>query len=162
MLLVTSNFYAQQFTLGNKELAFELPNPLWHEALVDSNPKLKMHRTAFKREAIEVAHHVLVIPNIEIVIEATRLDLNGFSSLKKQAIAIKIDSNLYAQNGELKLTNSKGYFGHYTKNNQMYKICIIHCVNNGYGTQIILDCTADVFDEVWVEMRYFVESIKLE
>ncbi len=153
---------AQQFKMGNKQLTFELPNPLWHEALVDSNKKVPMYRTVFKREAVEVANHVLVIPNIEIVIEKTGLQLVGYSSLKQQAIKLKIDSNLYAKNGKLNLQASKAYFAHYTSNNITYKMCVIHYVYNGYGAQIVMDCTADVFDEVWVEMRYFVESLKLE
>lgn len=163
LLLLGSNLVeAQQFRMGNKELTFELPNPLWHEAKVDSNMKINMHRTVFKREAVEVANRVLVIPNIEIVIEKTPYTLSSFSGIKQDAIKIKIDSNLYAKNGNLTLIGSKGYFGHYVRNNTMYKMCIIHCVYNGYGASIILDCTADVFDEVWVEFRYFVESLKLE
>ncbi len=163
LLILGSNLVqAQQFRMGNKELTFELPNHLWHEAKVDSNMKINMHRTVFKREAVEVANRVLVIPNIEIVIEKTPYSLSSFSGMKQSAIKIKIDSNLYLKNGKLMLAGSKGYFGHYVRNNTMYKMCIIHCVYNGYGAQIILDCTADVFDEVWVEFRYFVESLKLE
>jgi hypothetical protein len=162
LMQIALQLHAQQFRMGNKELTFELPNPLWHEAKLDSNPTLDMHRTVFKREAVEKANHVLVIPNLEIVIEKTKLNVESFSLLKQQAIKIKIDSNLYAKNGAVHLTNAKAYFGHYYSNNVYYKMCIIHYVHNGYGLQIVMDCTADIFDEVWVEFRYFVESLKLE
>ena len=153
---------SQQFYMGGPHITFTLPNPLWHEALTDSNMKISMYRTVFKREAVEAANHVLVIPNIEIVTERTNASLDQFSGLKQQAIKIKIDSNLYEKNGVLQLKDAKAYFGHYISNNVHYKICIIQFVNNGYGAQIIMDCTQDIFDEVWVEFRYFAESLKLE
>ena len=153
---------AQQFRMADKELGFVLPNPLWHEAKVDSNPRIQMRRTVFKREAIEVANNILVIPNLEIVIEKTKLSLESFSNLKQQAIKIKIDSNLYKKNGVLNLPNSKAYFGHYKMNNINYKMCLVHCVYKGYGLQIVMDCTTDIYDEVWEEFRYFVESLRLE
>jgi hypothetical protein len=69
---------------------------------------------------------------------------------------------LYVKNGIIDLPNSKAYFGHYYSNNINYKMCIVQCVYNGVGLQIVMDCTADIFDEVWVEYKYFVESLKLE
>lgn len=153
---------SQQFYMGGPHLTFTLPNPLWHEALVDSNLKIPMYRTVFKREAVEASNHVLVIPNIEIVVERTNANLDQFSGIKQRAIQIKIDSNLYEKNGVLQLKDAKAYFGHYISNNIHYKICIIQFINNGYGAQIIMDCTEDIFDEVWVEFRYFAESLKLE
>jgi hypothetical protein len=161
-MLWTLSLRAQQLTMGDKQLTFELPNPLWHEALIDSNPKVPIYRTVFKREAVEAANRILVIPNIEIVIEKTKMNLVAFSANKQRAIAIKIDSNLTPKNGVLALPNAKAYFGHYYAKNRMYKMCIIQCVYKGYGVQIVLDCTADIYDEVWVEFRYFVESLKLE
>ena len=162
LVLLKLNMHAQQFKMGNKELTFILPNPLWHEAMVDSNPKIKMYRTVFKREAVEVANHVLVIPNIEIVVEKTNLSLANYSYNKQQAIKYKIDSNLSAKNGKLLLPNSKAYFAHYIRDGRTYKMFVIQCIYGGNGVQLVLDCTADVYDEVWEEFRYFVESLKLE
>jgi hypothetical protein len=153
--------YSQQFTMGSKELDFVLPNALWHEAFMDSNMRINAYRTVFKREAVEAGNRVLVIPNIEIVVEDTKMDLPQYSTSKQRAIDIKIDSNLYAKNGVLKIPNAKAYFGHYKRGNTTYKMCIIQFVHEGRGCQIVLDCTADIFDEVWVELRFFVESLQL-
>jgi hypothetical protein len=152
---------SQQFNMGTKELDFVLPNALWHEAFMDSNMHINAFRTVFKREAVEAGNRVLVIPNIEIIVEDTKMDLKQYSTSKQRAIDIKIDSNLYAKNGLLKISDCKAYFGHYKRGNTTYKMCIIQFVNEGRGCQIVMDCTADIFDEVWVEMKYFVESLQL-
>ena len=163
LLLFAVQVYAQEQSIANTKLIFELPNKHWFKhSDQDANGK---HIDFYKREAIIDSNGRQIIPNISIITEEVgdSADVILFSAQKRVSVPFEVDE-VFSHDSEKAILHygyAVGYRGSYTDQNALlHSVYVLHLINGTTGVQIIMDITADLFDEFGEEFRTCISSIK--
>jgi hypothetical protein len=152
------------YEIDKTGLSIELPNEEWHLTDYQNDTMKGVTVHFFKRNEIMDSDSMFIIPNIGVITEhvGDSLDVINYSLYKRMQTPFDVDKVLTFDSGDLGYNNAVGFKGRYKDDRFEHLLYMTYALKNGYGIQIIMDCTMSVSKSIDKEFTKCLKGLKAQ
>ncbi len=143
------------------DIQFSLPNNKWYLTSVKNTTVPVIY--TYKRDEIKDKAGRTIIPNIAFIIQdlPDSIDLVNYSLMNRQKLSFEVDEvfDCISHPEMICHKNALGFKAHYESNHLRHNIYYLNIIHAHKGIQVVMDITADLFEEYKSEFQKAILSI---